>query len=88
MLIDLELVEKRNALAQSLSRGMRQKVAIACAYLHRPEAILLDEPMTGLDPHGIRRFKESVIERAKAGAAVILSSHLLSMSVKTSARIC
>jgi ABC-2 type transport system ATP-binding protein len=75
----LELVEKRDALAQGLSRGMRQKVAIACAYLHQPEAILLDEPMTGLDPHGIRTFKESVAQRAAAGAAIVLSSHLLSM---------
>lgn len=79
LLLDLELVEKRDALAQSLSRGMRQKVAIACAYLHEPKAILLDEPMTGLDPHGIRVFKASLAQRAQAQAAVILSSHLLSM---------
>jgi ABC-2 type transport system ATP-binding protein len=58
---------------------MRQKVAIACAYLHQPQVILLDEPMTGLDPHGIRTFKASVRQRAAGGAAVILSSHLLSM---------
>jgi ABC-2 type transport system ATP-binding protein len=79
LLHDLELVEKRDALAQGLSRGMRQKVAIACAYLHEPQVILLDEPMTGLDPHGIRVFKTSIAERAKRHAAVILSSHLLSM---------
>jgi len=79
LLAQMELTEKRDALAQGLSRGMRQKVAIACAYLHAPQAILLDEPMTGLDPHGIRTFKASVAQRAKAGAAVVLSSHLLSM---------
>ncbi len=79
LLRDLELVEKRDALTQGLSRGMRQKVAIACAYLHDPQVILLDEPMTGLDPHGIRIFKASIAERAKAQAAVVLSSHLLSM---------
>jgi ABC-2 type transport system ATP-binding protein len=79
LLARLELTEKRSALAQGLSRGMRQKVAIACAYLHEPRAILLDEPMTGLDPHGIRTFKASVAERARGGAAVVLSSHLLSM---------
>ena len=75
----LELFEKRDAPAQGLSRGMRQKVAIACAYLHDPSAILLDEPMTGLDPQGIRTFKESLAARAQAGAAIVLSSHLLSM---------
>jgi ABC-2 type transport system ATP-binding protein len=79
LLADLELTEKRDALAQGLSRGMRQKVAIACAYLHEPQVILLDEPMTGLDPHGIRVFKASITERAQRGAAIVLSSHLLSM---------
>ena len=79
LLRDLELAEKRDALTQGLSRGMRQKVAIACAYLHDPQVILLDEPMTGLDPHGIRVFKASIAKRAAAQAAVVLSSHLLSM---------
>ena len=48
--------------------GMRQKVAIACAYLHDPQAILFDEPLTGLDPAGIRTAKESIVRRAGAGA--------------------
>ena len=58
---------------------MRQKVAICCAYLHQPEAILFDEPLTGLDPRGIRTLKESIRERAAAGAAVMVSSHLLDL---------
>jgi ABC-2 type transport system ATP-binding protein len=74
-----ELGEKRNTLAQELSRGMRQKVAICCAYLHEPKAILFDEPHTGLDPRGIRTMRDSILARAKAGAAVIVSSHLLSL---------
>ncbi len=74
-----DLTEKREAMAQELSRGMRQKVAICCAYLHEPRAILFDEPLTGLDPYAIRTLKESIIERAKAGAAVVVSSHLLSL---------
>jgi ABC-2 type transport system ATP-binding protein len=78
LLDQFELMPKRDALAQELSRGMRQKVAICCAYLHKPRAILLDEPITGLDPHGIRTMNESVRQRA-AGAAVIVSSHLLSL---------
>jgi ABC-2 type transport system ATP-binding protein len=74
-----ELVEKRDTLAQELSRGMRQKVAVACAYLHEPRAILFDEPLTGLDPRGIRTLKQSIVDRAAAGAAIIISSHLLSL---------
>jgi ABC-2 type transport system ATP-binding protein len=58
---------------------MRQKVAICGAYLHNPRAILLDEPLTGLDPRGIRTMKDSVEERAAQGAAIIISSHLLSL---------
>lgn len=73
------LGEKRNHVVQSLSRGMRQKVAIACAYLHNPKAILFDEPLTGLDPAGIRSIKESMQERAAQGAAIIISSHLLGL---------
>jgi ABC-2 type transport system ATP-binding protein len=74
-----ELTEKRDTVAQELSRGMRQKVAICCAYLHDPTAILLDEPLTGLDPRGIRTMKESIVQRAGAGAAVVISSHLLAL---------
>ncbi|HEY1628631.1 MAG TPA: ABC transporter ATP-binding protein [Tepidisphaeraceae bacterium] len=79
LLDQFELTPKRDALAQDLSRGMRQKVAICCAYLHHPKAILFDEPLTGLDPHGIRTMKDSVRQRAAAGAAVVVSSHLLAL---------
>jgi ABC-2 type transport system ATP-binding protein len=73
------LDEKRHHVVQSLSRGMRQKVAIVCAYLHNPQVILFDEPLTGLDPAGIRSIKQSMQERAAQGAAIIISSHLLGM---------
>jgi ABC-2 type transport system ATP-binding protein len=79
LLEQFELTEKRNTVARELSRGMRQKVAICCAYLHRPAAILFDEPLTGLDPRGIRTLKDSIRKRAAEGAAVIVSSHLLSL---------
>jgi ABC-2 type transport system ATP-binding protein len=79
LLTRFELTEKRDALASDLSRGMRQKVAIGCGYLHRPRAILLDEPLTGLDPRGIRTMKDTIREHAAGGAAVMVSSHLLSL---------
>jgi ABC-2 type transport system ATP-binding protein len=58
---------------------MKQKLAIACGLLHRPRVVLLDEPMTGLDPVGMRRMKGMMRRLAQDGAAVILSSHLLAM---------
>lgn len=79
-LIDqFELTEKADAGSTALSRGMRQKLAIACAYLFDPQVLLLDEPMTGLDPPGIRILLDSIRARAAAGSTVILSSHLLAM---------
>lgn len=74
-----QLASKRKTCAGDLSRGMRQKLAICCAYLHDPAAILFDEPLTGLDPHGIRTLKDSIVDRAAREAAVIVSSHLLAM---------
>jgi ABC-2 type transport system ATP-binding protein len=79
LLDELELSEKKRALPGELSRGMRQKLAIACGLLHDPSVLILDEPLTGLDPAGIRRMRETIAARAARGAAVILSSHLLNL---------
>ena len=79
LLEEFELTEKLHVPAADLSRGMRQKLAICCGYLHNPSAILFDEPLTGLDPRGIRGLKASIKFRAESGAAVIISSHLLAM---------
>ena len=77
LLGELELADKIGALPAELSRGMRQKLVIACGLLHDPRVLLFDEPLTGLDPAGIRRMKQTIVERARQGAAVLLSSHLL-----------
>ncbi len=77
LLEEMELADRKDALPSELSRGMKQKVAIASGLLHDPKLILLDEPLTGLDPLGIRRMKASLRQRAAAGAAIVLSSHLL-----------
>ncbi|MBA3444919.1 MAG: ABC transporter ATP-binding protein [Gemmatimonadales bacterium] len=77
LLEEMDLGDKRGALPGELSRGMKQKLAIACGLLHEPKALLLDEPLTGLDPVGIRRMKSTIMRRAAGGTAVILSSHLL-----------
>jgi ABC-2 type transport system ATP-binding protein len=77
LLEELELAGKRTALPGELSRGMKQKLAIACGLLHAPKVIYFDEPLTGLDPLGIRRMKDSILRRAREGASIIISSHLL-----------
>ena len=77
LLEELELAEKADVLPGELSRGMKQKLVIACGLLHSPTVMYFDEPLTGLDPLGIRRMKDSIVRRAKEGASVILSSHLL-----------
>lgn len=74
-----ELTEKRDALGGELSRGMRQKLSMCCAWLGEPRLVLLDEPLSGLDPRGIRSAKQAIVELAARGAAVILSSHLLEL---------
>ncbi len=79
LLDEMELGDKRGSLPGELSRGMRQKLAIACGLLHDPSVLVLDEPLTGLDPGGMRRMRATVTERAARGTSVILSSHLLNL---------
>jgi ABC-2 type transport system ATP-binding protein len=77
LLEELELKDKKDEIASNLSRGMLQKLSLACAFLREPKAIILDEPLTGLDPRGIRNLKQSIRRRAASGTAFLLSSHLL-----------
>ncbi len=87
LLGELELTGKEGALPGELSRGMKQKLVIACGLLHDPPVLLFDEPLTGLDPLGIRRMKETIVARARAGAAVVVSSHLLHLVEEICTRI-
>lgn len=77
LLEEFEIADKADRLPTELSRGMKQKLAIACGLLHAPRVLFFDEPLTGLDPLGIRRMKDSILKRARDGATVVLSSHLL-----------
>jgi len=77
LLDEFEIADKADQLPGTLSRGMKQKLAIACGLLHSPQVMFFDEPLTGLDPLGIRRMKKSIVQRARAGATIVLSSHLL-----------
>jgi ABC-2 type transport system ATP-binding protein len=87
LLAELQLDGKEQALPSELSRGMKQKVAIACGLLHEPAALLFDEPLTGLDPLGIRHMKQTIVSRGQSGAAVLVSSHLLHLVEEICTRI-
>ena len=88
VLIDeLELAGKEGSLPGELSRGMRQKVVIACGLVRNATTLLFDEPLTGLDPLGIRRMRETIVSRARSGAAILLSSHLLHLVEEVCTRV-
>ena len=84
---ELELTGRETALPAELSRGMKQKVALACALIHDPQALVLDEPLTGLDPLGIHRMKQTIVANGGRGVAVLLSSHLLHLVEEVCTRV-
>ena len=71
----------------TFSRGMQQKVGFVRALLHEPDLLILDEPVSGLDPMGIRQARELIIEENKRGKTVFISSHLLSEVEKLCHRV-
>lgn len=73
--VDLEFAKDRQL--RNYSKGMLQKVGIAQALIHDPELVILDEPMSGLDPDGRLALAEIILETAKKGPAVFFTSHLL-----------
>ena len=87
LLDELELAGKENALPGELSRGMRQKVVVACGLIRDATTLLFDVPLTGLDPIGIRRMRETIATRARSGAAILLSSHLLHLVQEVCSRV-
>ncbi len=72
---------------QSFSRGMRQKVALAGALVHDPRLLILDEPLTGLDAGAARRVKDMLVERVRAGVAVVMTTHILEVAERMAERI-
>ncbi|HEX3527333.1 MAG TPA: ABC transporter ATP-binding protein [Thermoanaerobaculia bacterium] len=87
LLARFELSDRRDAFPSELSRGMKQKLMIAAALLHQPQALILDEPLTGLDPGAMRRMKRTIAEQAAADTSVIVSSHLLHLVQEICGRI-
>jgi ABC-2 type transport system ATP-binding protein len=77
-LFDLE--DKRDELVGSYSHGMRQKLIISSAFVHRPEVIVVDEPMVGLDPKAARIIKDLFREYTRRGNTVMMSTHTLEVA--------
>ncbi len=74
-----ELEDKSDKLGSELSKGMLQKVSICCALVIKPQVILLDEPMVGLDPAAIKELKQVVLELRDKGCTILISTHMLEM---------
>lgn len=77
-LFDLE--EWRDELVESYSHGMRQKLIISSAFVHRPEVIVVDEPMVGLDPKAARILKDLFREYTRRGNTIMMSTHALEVA--------
>lgn len=78
------LWDKRDELVATLSKGMRQKLSIACALIHRANVLLFDEPLIGIDPAGVAEVKNEIIQAKANGCSVLISTHLLD----TAERLC
>jgi ABC-2 type transport system ATP-binding protein len=83
----LELAPYAHVRCEGFSRGMKQKVALAGALIHDPRLIMLDEPLTGLDAAIARQVKDLLAARVRAGAAIILTTHILEVAERLSDRI-
>ena len=87
LLTSLGLGQNLNERCEGFSKGMRQKVALAGALVHDPRLIILDEPLTGLDAVSARHVKGLLQERVRAGATVIMTTHILEVAERMADRI-
>jgi ABC-2 type transport system ATP-binding protein len=83
----LGLWDERGRRCEGFSRGMKQKTALAGALIHDPKLLILDEPLTGLDAGAARQVKDLLTARTKAGATVILTTHILEVAERMADRI-
>ena len=72
-----ELTDKKKKFGDELSKGMQQKLNICLGLLPQPKMLLLDEPMIGLDPHAIKELKNTIEEMRRAGATLLVSTHII-----------
>jgi len=77
----------QDELVENYSHGMRQKLIITAALIHRPRALVIDEPMVGLDARGMRQVKELFRDLARSGACVLMSTHTMATAQEVCDRI-
>jgi len=82
-----DLMEKKDDLVATLSKGMRQKLSVACALVHQANVMLFDEPLIGIDPAGARELKDEIRRARDNGVAVLVSTHLLDTAEKLCDRV-
>lgn len=87
LIADLGLTAQRRQRCETLSRGQKQKVALAGALIHDPRLLILDEPLTGLDAAAARQVKDLLLARVAAGGTVILTTHILEVAERLATRI-
>jgi ABC-2 type transport system ATP-binding protein len=87
LLETLGLWPHRQERCEGFSRGMKQKTVLAGALIHEPKLLILDEPLTGLDAASARLVKSLLMERAAAGASIILTTHILDVAERLATRI-
>jgi ABC-2 type transport system ATP-binding protein len=87
MLELFELGRWENELVESFSHGMKQRLVMSAAFLHRPQAVVVDEPMVGLDPRGARLIKDVFRRMASRGAGIFMSTHTLEVAQEMCDRI-
>ena len=87
MLELFELTEWEQELVEAFSHGMKQRLVMCAAFLHRPQAVLVDEPMVGLDPRGARLIKNVFRKMAERGVAILMSTHTLEVAQEMCDRI-
>ncbi len=81
------LLERADALIESFSHGMKQRLVLCGALLHRPRLLIVDEPMVGLDPSGARQIKRTLRDIAAEGRTVFLSTHTLTVAAEVCDRL-
>jgi ABC-2 type transport system ATP-binding protein len=87
MLELFDLGRWENELVESFSHGMKQRLVMSAAFLHRPRAVVVDEPMVGLDPRGARLIKDVFRRMSERGVAVLMSTHTLEVAQEMCDRI-